>query len=95
MQSGIEIRNQEGGSLMRIRCPHLNAILYVIPSSGNWVCSDHSRLGHGLAGFMQELAALENPQVKELMQRWGLYFRTSAVDQTTSEGLVEEKFKAI
>lgn len=81
MQAGIEVQDQNGGSLMKMRCPHLNATLYVIPSPGNWVCSDHLRPGHGLAGFMKELTALENPQVKELMQRWGLYFRTSVVEE--------------
>jgi hypothetical protein len=40
---------------------------------------------HALAGFLGELIELDNPQVKEMMQRWGVYFRKLPIDEDEAQ----------
>ena len=39
------------------------------------MCAQEQLHAHSLAGFLGELVKLQDPRVKGLMQRWGLYFR--------------------
>lgn len=75
MTYGITIKHDQGGKRLGLRCAHQNGLLYVVPSDASWVCSQEHLHAHALAGFFRDLAALKSPQVTELMQRWGLYFR--------------------
>ena len=75
MPYGITVKHAQEGKRLEIQCAHQNGLLYVVPSEASWVCSQEHLHAHALAGFLGELGRLQNPQVKELMQRWGLYFR--------------------
>ena len=81
MPYGITVKQDQGGKRLEIRCMHQNGLLYVVPSDATWVCSQEHLHAHALSGFLGELIRLQNPQVKELMQRWGLYFRERPLDE--------------
>ena len=72
---GLTVKHGSGGKRVEIQCPHQNGLLYVVPSEASWVCSEELLHAHAIAGFFKQLAELDNPEVKEIMQRWGLYFR--------------------
>ena len=72
---GLEVKGESGSKRLEFECEHHNGLLYVVPSEGSWVCSDELLHVHALAGFFKQLVQLDDPLVKEAMQRWGLYFR--------------------
>ena len=72
---GLVVRGESGSKRVELECDHQNGLLYVVPSEGSWVCSDELLHVHALAGFFSQLVELNDPRVKEAMQRWGLYFR--------------------
>ncbi len=72
---GLTVKHDSGGKRVEIQCAHQNGLLYVVPSEASWVCSEELLHAHAIAGFFKQLIELDNPQVKDLMQRWGLYFR--------------------
>ena len=75
MPYGIIVKHDQEGKRVEIQCMHHNGLVYVVPSEANWVCSQEYLHAHALAGFLGDLARLQEPQVRELMQRWGLYYR--------------------
>ena len=72
---GLAVKGESGSKRIELQCEHHNGLLYVVPSEASWVCSDELLHVHALAGFLKQLAQLDDPQVNEAMQRWGLYFR--------------------
>jgi hypothetical protein len=65
-----------GSTRIELECQHQHGLLYVVEGAEmNWVCSNLGRPVHSLAGFFKELTELKDARVRELMQRWGLYFR--------------------
>ncbi len=75
MAYGITVKRDTGGSRVEIECMHQSALVYVVPAEASWVCSDELVHAHAIAGFFKDLAALESPAVRQVMQRWGLYYR--------------------
>ncbi|MBI4234131.1 MAG: hypothetical protein HY686_06805 [Chloroflexi bacterium] len=86
MPNGITVKQGSEGDRIEVQCMHQNGLLYVVPSQASWVCSPGHRHAHALAGFFKELARLGDPQVQELMQRWGLYFRERPIEAAAQEG---------
>ena len=72
---GMKVKHDSGGKRIEIQCKHQNGLLYVVPSESSWVCSDELLHVHALAGFFKQLMELNDERVKEIAQRWGLYFR--------------------
>jgi len=72
---GLTVNPGQGMSRVRISCMHQSGLLYVVPAEKSWVCSQEHMPAHSLAGFLKELIDLRDPRVKEMMQRWGIYFR--------------------
>ena len=72
---GLSVKGESGSKRVELQCEHNNGLLYVVPSEASWVCSDELLHVHALAGFLKQLVQLDDPQVNEAMQRWGLYFR--------------------
>ena len=72
---GLTVKHDSGGKRVEMQCAHQNGLLYVVPSEASWVCSEELLHAHAIAGFFKQLMELDNPQVKDIMQRWGLYFR--------------------
>jgi len=82
---GLITRQGEGMSRVQISCVHQSGLLYVVPAEKSWVCSEEHMPAHSLAGFLGELTDLEDPRVKEIMQRWGIYFRQLPLDEGAEE----------
>ena len=72
---GITIKDDTGGKRIYVECPHQNGLLYVVPAESSWVCSEDLIPAHALAGFFRQLTELNDPSVKALMQKWGIYYR--------------------
>ncbi len=81
MANGITIKHDKGGKRLEVQCPHQHGLLYVVPSEASWVCDEENLHAHALAGFFKDLARLGNPDVKQAMQRWGIYFRELPVEE--------------
>jgi len=75
MSNGITVKEGKGASRVELECEHQSGLLYVIPGEASWVCSDSFRPAHAIAGFLKELESLSIPQVREIMNRWGIYYR--------------------
>ena len=86
---GLEVKGESGSKRIELQCEHQNGILYVVPATGSWVCSPELLHVHAVAGFLKQLVELNDPQVKDAMQRWGLYYREKplASDDRGTEGL--------
>ena len=80
MGNGIDIKHGVGDTKLDIKCEHQSGILYVVPAEASWVCNPDHIYAHAIAGFLRELVSLEDSKVRELMQRWGLYYRSRPVD---------------
>ena len=72
---GLNVKHDSGCKRIEMECKHQNGLLYVVPSEASWVCSEELLHVHALAGFFKQLTELKDHRVKEVMQRWGLYFR--------------------
>jgi hypothetical protein len=77
---GITVKNDHGGSRIEIRAQNQAGLLYAVPAPASWVATPEQLPAHALAGFLNELVALESPQIEELMKKWGLYFRPLTLD---------------
>ncbi len=82
---GLTVKHGEGATRVRISCMHQSGLLYMVPAERSWVCSQEYMPAHALAGFLRELTDLKDPHVKELMQRWGIYFRQLPLDEVDEE----------
>ena len=78
------------GSRLEIECPHQSGVLYTVPGEASWVCSKELLHAHALAGFMRELVKLDLPQVSDIMQRWGIYYRQRPLASTDDEAEPDE-----
>ena len=74
-QNGMTVSPGDEMTRIQVTCPHQSGLIYVVPSERSWVCSREQLPSHALAGFFRELALLNDPRVKELMQSWGVYYR--------------------
>ena len=73
---GVTVKTGADLSRVQLTCPHQSGLIYAVPGARSWVCDDELRAAHGLAGFFRELLALQDPRVAQLMQQWGLYYRS-------------------
>ena len=74
-EPGLTVKHDSGSKRIELECAHQNGLLYVVRSEASWVCSEELLHAHALAGFFKQLAELDDSRVREIMQRWGLYFR--------------------
>ena len=77
---GLTVKQGSGGKRLEMQCSHQNGLLYVIPGEGSWVCSQELMHAHALAGFFRELMELDDDRLHQLMQRWGLYYRSRPIE---------------
>lgn len=82
---GLTLKQDTGGQRLELQCEHQNGLLYVVPSESSWVCSEELLHVHAMAGFFNQLVELNNADVKELMQRWGLYYRARPLASQESD----------
>ena len=82
---GLNVKGETGSSRVELECEHQNGLVYVVRAEKNWVCSDDLLHVHSLAGFFRELAELEDARVREVMQRWGVYYRSRPLAEPATE----------
>ncbi len=75
VDNGITVKSGDGMTRVEVTCGHQSGLIYVVPASRSWVCSEELIPAHALAGFFRELVALKLGPVAELMQDWGIYYR--------------------
>ena len=80
MPYGVIIKEGTGDTRVDIQCNHQSGVLYVVPAEASWVCQPENIHAHALAGFLRELVELDDPRMRELMQRWGLYYRARPIE---------------
>ena len=80
MPYGVTIKEGKGDTRVDIKCTHQSGMLYVVPAEASWVCQPENIHAHALAGFLRELVELDDARVRELMQRWGLYYRARPIE---------------
>ncbi len=83
---GVTVKAGEDMARVQVSCPHQSGLIYVVPGDRSWVCSDELRPAHAMAGFFRELVALKDPRVENLMQEWGLYYRSLPLEEDSSGG---------
>ncbi len=81
MAYGITVKQDHGGTRVEIRSQNQAGLLYAVPSEGSWVAAPEQIHAHALAGFLNELTQLNDPTVRALMHKWGLYFRPLPLDE--------------
>ena len=79
-ENGLTVKPSDGMTRIQVTCDHHRGLIYVVPAERSWVCSNELLPAHVLAGFFRELTALEDPQVRELMRQWGIYYRQLPLD---------------
>ena len=84
-ECGLLIKPGQDMTRVQISCMHQSGLLYMVPAEKSWVCSQEHMPAHALAGFLKDLMDLQDPRVKELMQRWGVYFRQLPLDDERSQ----------
>ena len=80
MDSGIVLKKSNGGDRIQISCKHQNGLIYVVPSTANWVCDEKSVHAHALAGFLKDVFDLNLQSIDEIAQKWGIYYRERPLD---------------
>ena len=85
MAYGITVKHDRGGTRMEVRSRNQAGLLYAVPAEASWVASAEHLHAHALAGFFKELTKLDDPQVRRLMNKWGLYFRELPLEEGEDE----------
>ena len=81
MVFGITVKHSTDGSRIEIRSRNQAGVLYSVPAEASWVATQEQLPAHSLAGFLNELTGLADPQVDALMRKWGLYFRPLSLEE--------------
>ncbi len=71
----LKVKQGSNGDRIELECPHQKGIIYLVPSEASWVCDDALLHVHALAGFFSQLIELKDHTVRNVMQRWGIYYR--------------------
>ncbi len=89
---GLSVKAGKDMARVQVTCPHQSGLIYAVPGDRSWVCSDELRPAHAMAGFFRELIALNDPRVENLMQQWGLYYRSLPLesDETGNGGAASQ-----
>jgi len=74
-EQGISIKNASEGKRINLSCDHNSGVIYIVPSEASWVCDQENIAAHTISGFFRDLTKLENSQIEQIMQKWGLYYR--------------------
>ena len=80
MPYGVTVKEDIGSTRVEIQCDHQSGVIYFVPAEASWVCQPKHLHAHALAGFFRELIELADPRITELMQRWGMYYRSRPLD---------------
>ena len=80
MANGITVKRGGGGTRVEVRSRNQAGLIYAVPSEASWVAEPEQLHAHAIAGFFNDLVKLDSPEVRGLMEKWGLYFRPLQLD---------------
>ena len=67
-------------NLLELSTKHVDGNLYFVKTKKNWVADNDSIYVHSLIGFFTELNLSDDTATKDLMNEWGISFRTNSKD---------------
>ena len=65
-------------NLLELSTKHVDGNLYFVKTEKNWVADNDSIYVHSLIGFFTELNISDDSATKDLMNEWGISFRTNS-----------------
>ena len=65
-------------NLLELSTKHVDGNLYFVKTEKNWVADNDSIYVHSLIGFFSELNLLDDNVTKELLNEWGISFRSTS-----------------
>ncbi len=65
-------------NLLELSTKHVDGNLYFVKTKKNWVADNDSIYVHSLIGFFTELNLSDDSSTKDLMNEWGISFRTNS-----------------
>ncbi len=65
-------------NLLELSTKHVDGNLYFVKTKKNWVADNDSIYVHSLIGFFTELNLSDDSATKDLMNEWGISFRTNS-----------------
>ena len=86
MADGITVKFDKGGTRVEVRSQNQAGLIYAVPAEASWVATPEQLHAHAIAGFFSDLSQLDSPQVRALMEKWGLYYRPLALDPQDEAG---------
>ncbi len=85
MANGITVKQDSGGTRIEVRSQNQAGLLYAVPAEASWVASPEQLHAHAIAGFFTDLMKVDSPEVRRLMEKWGLYFRPLELDAAEAD----------
>ncbi len=80
MPNGITVKSDNRGARIEVRAQNQAALIYAVPAEASWVASPDQLHAHAIAGFFNDLAQLNLPEVRRLMNKWGLSHRPLSLE---------------
>ena len=65
-------------NLLELSTKHVDGNIYFVKTKKNWVADNDSIYVHSLIGFFTELNLSDDSATKDLMNEWGISFRTNS-----------------
>ncbi len=87
---GMTVTTGDDMTRIQVSCEHQSGLIYIVPAERSWVCSSERLSAHAMAGFFRELAALQQPAVRQLMQDWGVYYRELPIATAQGDASAED-----
>ena len=87
---GMNVTTGDDMTRIQVSCEHQSGLIYIVPAERSWVCSSGRLSAHAMAGFFRELTALQQPEVRRLMQEWGVYYRALPIAAAEGDAAAQE-----
>jgi len=85
--NGLMIKGSDGSKRIHLKCEHQNGVLYVVPAEASWVCDEDLLHAHSIAGFFDDIVDLDNKNIQQIMQKWGIYYRAVKTENSGQKEL--------
>ena len=77
-ETKFELNISKDMNLLELSTKHVDGNLYFVKTEKNWVADNDSIYVHSLIGFFTELNLSDDSATKDLMNEWGISFRTNS-----------------
>ena len=77
-ETKFDINISKDMNLLELSTKHVDGNLYFVKTKKNWVADNDSIYVHSLIGFFTELNLSDDSATKDLMNEWGISFRTNS-----------------